>query len=316
MTVIIPKKVYFTIVASSVRFANQRIPYDDWLEIYGIFIGKTNKKDVLISNAYPITHQKRKPEDIIDTVYWSNEDYESFSIIDDEAFTREEFTVGWFHSHPGMKIMMSHLDIQTTLSYQQFNPLAISLVFNPLRLVRQIELPNKKGDPVKPLKNDPGFKIFNLDDVNKGAHSSYHEVDYKIEGFDNMEQLVQQAQKFVVDITNFFPTENLFQRYENFIKEHIAQLNSLVVGTDEYLRTLVRQGETSRVPEVLESQKKEIRKYIAETFIKVGNIKEYMDYLEYKEREKVVSRVMEILSGWDESVSKVDEKLSEISQRF
>jgi proteasome lid subunit RPN8/RPN11 len=288
MTVIISKKVYFTILASCVRFANQKIPYDDWIEVYGIFVGKNQGNDVLISEAYPITHQKKNPEDVIDKVYWSNEDYEWFSIIDEEAFSHSEFTVGWYHSHPGMKVMMTHLDIQTTLSYQQFNPLAISLVFNHQRLIRQLEMPERKGDPVIQLKNDPGFKIFRLDDVNKGTHSSYHEIDYKIEGFDSKDQLIQQAQKLIIDITNFLPINNLYKTYETYVNERITQLNSLLLGTDEYLKTLVRKGETNRVSEVLENQIKEIRKYVAETFIKIGNIKEFMDYLEYKERASVI----------------------------
>ncbi|MFX1557260.1 MAG: hypothetical protein ACFFC9_08395, partial [Promethearchaeota archaeon] len=58
MTVIIPKKVYLTIVAASVRFANQKIPQDDWLEVSGIFIGHNNGEDVIVSQAYPIMHQE------------------------------------------------------------------------------------------------------------------------------------------------------------------------------------------------------------------------------------------------------------------
>lgn len=316
MTVIIPKKTYQTIVASSVRYANARINQDDWLEAYGVLIGKNEGKNVIISKAYPITHQVKKAEDIIDKVYWSDEDYISFSIIDEEAFSRGEFTVGWYHSHPGFRIMMSHIDIRTTLSYQQNNPLAISLVFNPTRVLRQIELPNRKGDPIIQLKNDPGFLIFSLDDVNKGIQASYHEIDYNIEGYDSMEQLVKLTQKFVIDITNFFPKDNLFGMYENFVSDRITQLNSLLVGTEEYLKTLTIKGEKSRVPQVLDTQKKEIRKYVAETFVKIENIKEFMDYLEYKERDIVLPKVQEILSKWDETLSKLTEKLAELSKKF
>lgn len=316
MTVIITKKVYFTILATSVRFANQKIPVDDWLEIYGVFIGKNKGDDVIISNAYPITHQKKNPEDVIDKVYWSEEDYLSFALIDDEAFNQGEFTVGWFHSHPGMKVMMTSLDIQTTSTYQQYNPLTVSLVFNPVRLIRQIELPNKKGDPEIQLENDPGFKIFRLDDITKGLHSTYHDVDYKIEGFDNMEQMIKQAQKFIIDVTNFLPQENLIEKYENYINDRISHLNSLLVGTEEYLKTLIRQGEASRVPEVLESQTKDIKQYVAETYLKIGNIKEFMDYLEYKERDTIIPLVDETLSKWDEAISKLDENLAQLSSMF
>ncbi len=103
MTVIIPKKVYLTIVAASVRFANNRIPKDDWLEVSGIFIGKNEGDNVKITKAYPIMHQILDKDAVIDQYKWSDEDYESLYIIDEEAFSRGEFTVGWWHSHPGFK---------------------------------------------------------------------------------------------------------------------------------------------------------------------------------------------------------------------
>jgi len=314
MTIIIPKKVYLTIVAASVRFANQKIPKDDWLEVSGVFIGKNEGDDVMIAAAYPIMHQKLDKDAVIDQYKWSDEDYEALYIIDDKAFSREEFTVGWWHSHPSFKVMMSHIDIKTTLSYQTNNPLAVSLVFNPTRLVRQIEVADKKGDPEKRLKNDPGFKIFRLNDVNKGIEASYHTVDYIIEGYESMEQLVKLTQKFIIDITNFFPKDRIFESYEKFIMERINQLNSLLQGTEEYIATLIRSGEHNRVPEVLDNQKSEIRKYVAETFMKIENIKEFSDYLEYKERDIVIPKVEEILSKWDEVISKLDQRIDDLSK--
>ena len=316
MTVIIPKKVYQTIVAATVRYANKKFPEDDWLEVYGVFIGKNEGNDVIISQAYPICHQVKNPEDVIDKVYWSNEDYESFSIIDDEAFNRGEFTVGWFHSHPGFKVMMSQLDVKTTLSYQQFNPKAVSLVFNPSRLIRQIELPDKKGNPVKQLKNDPGFKIYRLDDVNRGIEASYHEVDYIIQGYESMEQLVKLNQKFTLDITNLFPSKNIYQVYEKYVNEKSNDLNSRLVGTEEYLITLVRKGEKQRTHEVLENQIKDIRKFAATTYMNIEMIKEFMDYLEFKEREIVVPKVKDILSKWDEVAIKLESKFQELENKF
>ncbi|MHA1932012.1 MAG: hypothetical protein ACW96X_05700, partial [Promethearchaeota archaeon] len=196
----IPKKVYLTIVAAAVRFANARISKDDWLEVSGIFTGKNEGDNVIVTAAYPIMHQELDKDAVIDQYKWSDEDYEAFYIIDDEAFSRDppEFVVGWWHTHPGFKIMLSHIDIRTTLSYQQNNPLAISLVFNPMRLIRQIEVADKKGDPDKQLKNDPGFKIFRLDDVSSGIEASYHSAEYKVEGYESMEQLLSLTQKFIV----------------------------------------------------------------------------------------------------------------------
>ena len=212
--------------------------------------------------------------------------------------------------------MMSHIDIRTTLSYQQNNPLAISLVINPQRLIRQIEVADKKGDPDKQLKNDPGFKIFRLDDVNSGIEASYHSVDYRIEGYESMEQLISLTQKFIVDVTNLFPKEKLPQTYEKIIDERIQQLNSLLLGTEEYLTTLTRRGEAQRIPEVLENQNQEINRFVEETNKRIDFIKQFKEFLEFKERETIIPQVENSISKWDGVVAGLSKKLKEISKKF
>jgi len=316
--IVIPKNVYLTVVAASVRFANARIPKDDWLEVSGIFTGRNDGENVIISEAFPIMHQELDKNAVIDQYKWADEDYESLYIIDDLAFSKDppEFVVGWWHSHPGFKVMMSHIDIRTTLSYQQNNPLAISLVFNPTRLIRQIEIADKKGDPDKQLKNDPGFKIFRLDDINRGIEASYHVLDYKIEGYDSMEQLIASTQKFIIDITNFFPKSDVPGTYDKFIDGKINDFNALLMGTEEYLTTLTHRGEKERVPEVLKSQTEEIRKFVAEAYIKIENIKEFMNYLEYKERETIIPKIKNTVHKWDEIITGLDKKLTALSKKF
>jgi len=313
MTVIIPKKAYKTIVAASVRFANKNIPFDEWIEASGIFIGKNKGKDVIISEAYPIMHQKLDENAVIDQYVWADEDHVSLAIIDDEAFARNEFTVGWFHSHPGFKLMMSHLDLQTSLSYQTNNPLAICLVFNPTRLMNQAEPADKKGDPEIKLEDDPGFIITRLDDINLGANSPYHEVDYRIEGYESMGELVFQTQDFVKEIASIFPMGNVFKFYEVFIDGRLAKLNSMILGTEEYLKTLGFKGESHRIPEVLDRQSKDINSYVAETFMKIENIRDCLDFLEYKERESVIPKVKEVLIRFDEAIITYQEKIKELS---
>ena len=316
MTVIIPKEVYHTIVASSVRYANKKIPNDEWLEVSGIFIGKNEGSDVVISQAYPIMHQELDKNAVIDQYKWSDEDYLALSLIDDEAFSRGEFTVGWWHSHPGFKVMMSHIDIKTTLSYQTNNSLAISLVFNPDRLIHQIEMPDRKGDPIKQLINDPGFKIFRLDDVSNGISASYHEVEYKITGFESIEQLIEQSKELTRSITKFLPKDNLIKLYDQFVQERMKELNSLFIGTEEYLKRLVRRKESHRINEVLDNQSQEIRKYIVESSNKVEFIKDCTNYLEYKERESTVPRIKTMLEKWDEYISDLNNKLTELSKKY
>lgn len=320
MSVVIPKKGYLTLVAASVRYANTRIEKEDWLEVSGILIGRNEGKKknekVIVTSVYTIMHQLVDKDAVIDKYEWTHEDMVVTAELETQAYLRNEFIVGWWHSHPGFKIMMSDLDKKTTLSYQTNNPLAFSLVFNPLRLIQQVEMASRKGDPAIQLTNDPGFKIFRLSEIGKGVHVGYHEVDFEIEGIESMEQLVKEAQDFVKDVTNFFPKDNLFETYDKFVKKRVTQLNSLLLGTEEYLKTLVRKGERSRVPEVLENQKKEINRYVAQTFMKIENMKEFMDYLEYKERDTVIPQVNEILSEWDETIANLNERLVEISNKF
>jgi len=318
LVVIIPKKVYLKIVAAAVRFANARIPKDEWLEVSGIFTGRNQGDDVIISEVYPIMHQELDKDAVIDQYKWADEDYEALYIIDELAFSKDppEFVVGWWHSHPGFKVMMSHIDIRTTLSYQQNNPLAISLVFNPMRLIRQIEVADKKGDPDKQLKNDPGFKIFRLDDVNAGLEASYHIVDFRIEGYENMEELVNSTQKYIVDVTNFLPKEKVTQFYNKFVDEKITELNSLLLGTEEYLATLSRSGDKSRIPEVLENQKNEIHKFIDATNSKIDTIKDFMECLEYKEKDQLIPQINSIIDKWANNASGIDKNLKELSKKF
>lgn len=314
MTVIIPKKAYLAIVAASVRFANKSIPFNEWTEVSGVFIGNIKGNDVLISEAYPIMHQKYDKNAVIDQYKYSEEDHLSFALIDDAAFAKGEFTVGWWHSHPSMKLMMSHFDIHTTLSYQTNNPLAFCLTFNPTRLTKQIELADKKGDPDIKLENDPGFLIYRLDNID--PNSTYHEVDYKIDGYDNLYQAMKQGQEYEKATALLFPKSDVFNTYNNFIDDKLAQLNSKISGTEDYLKTLTFKGEANRIPEVLQNQTKDINKYVAESFMKIENIREFLDFLEYKERDKVVPKVNDILMRFDEAIIIVQEKIKELSKKF
>jgi proteasome lid subunit RPN8/RPN11 len=39
--------------------------------------------------------------------------------------------VGWYHSHPGLGLFLSHTDMQTHMQFCQFSPYAVSLVAEP-----------------------------------------------------------------------------------------------------------------------------------------------------------------------------------------
>ena len=106
------------------------------------------------------------------------------------------------------------------------------------------------------------------------------------------------------------------QTYEKFVNSRIKELNSLIQGTDEYLNTLTRKGESSRISDVLENQTRDIKQYIAETFVKIENIKQFMDYLEYKERNIIIPKVETILAKWDNTVSQLNKRLKAIAKNY
>jgi hypothetical protein len=82
------------------------------------------------------------------------------------------------------------------------------------------------------------------------------------------------------------------------------------------MQTLTRRGESHRIHEVLSNQTRDVRKFIAETFIRVENIREFMNYLEYKERSIIIPKVETILAEWDNTVSQLNAKLTEIAKKF
>jgi hypothetical protein len=131
-----------------------------------------------------------------------------------------------------------------------------------------------------------------------------------------MEQLISSTQKFIVDVTNLFPKDKVSQTYEKIVNDRIEQLNSLLQGTEEYLTTLTRRGETQRIPDVLENQIQEIQKFVKETNVRIDFIKEFMEFTEYKERETIVPQVNKILSNWDGAVVDLDKKLKALSKKF
>ena len=45
-------------------------------------------------------------------------------------------------------------------------------------------------------------------------------------------------------------------------------------------------------------------------------IKEFMDYLEYKEREIVIPKVKEIMGNWDDLATNLESKFKELENKF
>ncbi|OLS15583.1 MAG: hypothetical protein RBG13Loki_0789 [Promethearchaeota archaeon CR_4] len=307
--VVLDMEVYWATIAATVRFASARIPEPDWREFYGLLLGKIdkNKVDVRVTQAIPMTHTKNIGH--ILKVQFEEEDYVAATIIESEANERDEFLVGWVHSHPGIKVMFSQDDIKTQLYWQQANPMAVGIVFNQKRLLNQSEMPTKKGDPLIPLENDPGFEIFRLDDPEKGIQASYHKVAYEFNNPKSLPEIVQQGKIFVEEATQFFPRDNPDQRVAEDVQKSVEAVLSAVVGLEEYCKTLVRQGQTIRIKEVVATQRAEIDEIIRTRNERIEKLRRLFNYLEYKERGTVIPSVQRAFKLWEDTIVTVKPRI-------
>jgi tetratricopeptide (TPR) repeat protein len=94
------------------------------------------------------------------------------------------FMVGWFHSHPGLSLFFSDIDISNQLWFQQNNPDFCGLVFDHTLLGKKRE---EKIENNILTKYDTGFEIYRLTDVTIDQNSvefenNYHKIDYIVEG--------------------------------------------------------------------------------------------------------------------------------------
>jgi proteasome lid subunit RPN8/RPN11 len=294
-------EIYKTIIAHATRYANARIPPDDWVEIAGLFYGYADGDTAVITAAVPYTHVKKVGR--ILKFEFSEEDYVIASGIEEEFYTRDppQYCMGWYHSHPGIKVMFTQDDIRNQLGWQSQNPLAVGLVFNHVRLLKQYEMPARKGDPVVDLQNDPGFLVFQLDDPAKGLGANFVEVPFELRDVPINASLIANAQEFALYVQKAFNRDDeYFVEADKFIAATIAKLEEVFVGTESYLATLRSQGNHDRIPSVLQTQLAEAQKTLDRGHEMVNGYKMMLPYLEYKERERLTSKMVELFKKWDD----------------
>jgi len=129
--IFISYNAYRRIVGYAMRYGNKDLPQRNWREVYGILIGSIkDNKEVIIKDAIPVMAGSRayveyKSKHYVDTAQFNTAIYER--AIQDN---KEDFFVGWWHTHPGIGFIFSPRDIETQLFYQGVNPYAIALVFD------------------------------------------------------------------------------------------------------------------------------------------------------------------------------------------
>ncbi|MFX1313471.1 MAG: hypothetical protein ACFFHD_12770 [Promethearchaeota archaeon] len=183
--VVIRADAYKTIILYASRYANKSIPPEEWKEIYGILIGKSDDELVYVERAEALTFGHATDVQLDERHYGFIEEIQER--LDKEG--KEYYMVGWFHSHPGLNLFFSYIDLLNQLGFQQNNDDFCGLVFDHTLLGKKKEeiITGEDGSEHSMTKYDTGFEIYRITDVNMDVNApefdtNYHKVEYIIDG--------------------------------------------------------------------------------------------------------------------------------------
>jgi len=183
--VILKAEAYKTIILYASRYSNRAIPKKDWKEIYGILVGYSDDDFVYVENAEALTYGHATDVKLDQSHYVFISDIQDK--LDKEG--KNYFMVGWFHSHPGLGLFFSNIDIINQLSFQINNPDFCGLVFDHTLLGKKKEekITSDEGTEHTITKYDTGFEIYRVKDVNmdidsKSFSQNFYKIDYIVDG--------------------------------------------------------------------------------------------------------------------------------------
>ncbi|MFW9829919.1 MAG: hypothetical protein ACFFEY_20285, partial [Candidatus Thorarchaeota archaeon] len=183
--VIIRADAYKTIILYASRYANKSIPPEQWKEIYGILIGTSDEELVYIESAEALTFGHATDVQLDERHYGFIEEIQEK--LDKEA--KGYYMVGWFHSHPGLNLFFSYIDLINQLGFQQNNEDFCGLVFDHTLLGKKKKeiIKREDGSESAMTKYDTGFEIYRITNVNMDINdpmydNNYHKVDYIVDG--------------------------------------------------------------------------------------------------------------------------------------
>jgi proteasome lid subunit RPN8/RPN11 len=273
--VFIAHGAYLAIIASCYRFANPGIFKNEWAEVQGALYGYNEDGNVSVKEVIPLAHLSHV------AVQMREADYIALSSIEEKMASKDMFQVGWYHSHPDIKLMLSLDDVRTQAGLQKPNPLSIALVFNHVHLV--------DGE------GDPGFKIFRLDDPST-IEIKYHEVPFEIIGADD--RTIAQARIMLANVQKNFSGASAAEGILGRVEKTIKEMTTEVSGLREHLATIARQGNPAAVEE---ARAKHAQRIGASFEKKAGATRlqlELLDYLELVEGQALAERIATIKARW------------------
>ncbi|MHA1488615.1 MAG: hypothetical protein ACTSRI_03040 [Promethearchaeota archaeon] len=127
-SVSISVKAILKIASHSLKYANTKIPKNQWVEVIGLLAGKQYDygPEVHIEDAYPMGHGT--------TIYAEIKDYKNYVKAFKDIKKNKLFICGWYHSHPSYGLFMSTEDLGTQARYQKLWDKSVALVIDPYKI--------------------------------------------------------------------------------------------------------------------------------------------------------------------------------------
>jgi len=197
-------KAYKRIVGYGIRYASDKIKRKNWREVYGILIGSIENNFVLIKDAIPMIAGQRAGVEYEDKQYveMAEIDYKIYEkAIKDK---KNDFIIGWWHTHPGFGFFFSPIDSLTQLGYQTNNADAIGLIF----------------DHTEKNNHSLGISGLRLKNTKRGIPSGYEIVKL----FFNPEKdiLLEHIDKIIKEI----------QENQSIIKKKLTYIQDKIINRD------------------------------------------------------------------------------------
>jgi proteasome lid subunit RPN8/RPN11 len=164
--VIVKPLAYLKMLKHVIRFGSIVKTKKQCKECMGMLMGKLGPlkgtvHDVIVEDVVEITHGGHIE------VSFEDKDYVAFADINERYAAQGIFNIGWYHSHPGLSVFLSTVDVRNHLGFQTTNSSAIAIVWDHVLL--------EEGD------NAIGFETFRLKEIGKGQYSDYGPVKTIVE---------------------------------------------------------------------------------------------------------------------------------------
>lgn len=163
--VIVKPLAYLKMLKHVIRFGSIVKSKKQCKECMGMLMGKLGAlkgtvHDVIVEDVVEITHGGHIE------VSFEDKDYVAFADINERYAAEGIFNIGWYHSHPGLSVFLSTVDVRNHLGFQTTNSSAIAIVWDHVLLEEEGAI---------------GFETFRLKEIGKGQYSDYGSVKTIVE---------------------------------------------------------------------------------------------------------------------------------------